>query len=261
MIDLHSHILPGIDDGSSSLDISLQMAQRWVEQGVTTVACTPHILPGLYDNNGAAIRSAIGELRLALALKSIPLQLVEGADNHISPDFLGGLRTGRLLTLAGSRYVLVEPPHHIMPPRLEGFFFNLSAAGYVPILTHPERLTWAAENYEALEKIAASGVWMQLTSGSFTGLFGKSARYLAEKMLDDGLVHILASDAHDMQKRPPNLLEGFELVAQRVGARIARDLVVTRPWGVVENAAPESMPVASKPTGREKKQGWFGLRA
>ena len=166
-----------------------------------------------------------------------------------------------MLTLAGSRYVLVEPPHHVMPPRLEDFFFELLAAGYVPILTHPERLTWAAENYELLEKIAVSGVWMQLTSGSFTGLFGKSARYFAEKMLDGGLVHIIASDAHNMQKRPPNLLDGFELVAKRAGKDIALDLVVTRPRGVLENAAPESMPIVTKPNGREKRESWFGLRA
>jgi protein-tyrosine phosphatase len=261
MIDLHSHILPGIDDGATSLDVALEMARRWVDQGVTTVACTPHILPGLYDNSGANIEIAVKDLTLALALKDIPLQLVAGADNHIASDFVAGLKSGRLLTLARSRYVLVEPPHHVLPPRLESFFFDLTATGYVPILTHPERLTWANENYQLLENMVAAGVWMQLTSGSFTGLFGRSARHLAEKMLDNGLVHIIASDAHDMEKRPPNLAEGFELIAQRAGRNIALDLFVVRPRGVLENATPESLPVVAKPQGRERKPSWFGLRA
>ena len=217
MIDLHNHILPGIDDGAKSLDASLTMARSWVDQGVTVVACTPHILPGLYNNTGPDIATAVSDLRLALALQSIPLELVSGADNHMTPDFLPGLRSGHLLSLASSRYVLVEPPHHIAPPRIDAFFFDLTAAGYVPILTHPERLSWVEGQYALLGKLVAAGVWMQITAGSLTGQFGKNARYLAEKMLDQGLVHILASDAHDPIKRPPNLRDGYEKAVQRLG--------------------------------------------
>ena len=142
MIDLHCHILPGIDDGASDLSVSLSMARASVADGVSVLACTPHILPGVYHNSGPQIREATEQLQHALDHEGIALRLTTGADNHIVSGFLAGLRSGRLLSLADSRYVLVEPPHHVAPIRLEDLFFELLIAGYVPILTHPERLTW-----------------------------------------------------------------------------------------------------------------------
>jgi protein-tyrosine phosphatase len=235
MIDLHCHILPGIDDGAADLSVSLQMARALVDDGVSVVACTPHILPGLYHNSGPQIRHAIQQLECALDQEAIPLRLVTGADNHLVPDFLEGLRSGRLLSLADSRYVLVEPPSHVLPVRLEDFFFSLMVAGYVPILTHPERLSWVKSDYAVVRRLVRAGVWMQITAGSLTGAFGRSARYWAERMLDEGCVHILCTDAHDTERRPPTLGEGRDLAARRVGEREAQHLVVTRPYHVIEN--------------------------
>src|SRR6478672_636697 len=129
MIDLHCHMLPGIDDGAADLSVSIEMARASMADGVSVVACTPHILPGLYHNSGAQIRQATARLQQALNRERISLQLVAGADNHIVPDFVAQLRSGHLLPLADSRYVLVEPPHHIAPPRLENLFFDLLVAG------------------------------------------------------------------------------------------------------------------------------------
>src|SRR5690606_37291252 len=112
------HILPGIDDGAANMVAALALARACVNDGVTVQACTPHILPGLYHNTGPAIRAAVAALQLRLDEEAIPLRLVAGADNHIVPDFLDGLRTGHLLPLHTSRYVLVEPPHHTAPPRM-----------------------------------------------------------------------------------------------------------------------------------------------
>lgn len=242
MIDLHCHILPGIDDGAPDLDMSLAMARAFVADGVSAVACTPHILPGLYHNSGPAIRAAIGALQQGLQSEGIPLTLLTGADNHIVPDFVPGLRSGSLLSLADTRYVLVEPPHHVVPPRMEELFFNIQVAGYVPILTHPERLTWIASHYDMVERLARGGVWMQITAGSLTGSFGKNAQYWSERMLDEGLVHVLATDAHDTRRRPPNLARGREAAAKRVGDVEAEHLVVTRPRGVVSNVMPSDLP-------------------
>lgn len=242
MIDLHCHILPGIDDGASDLSLSLNMARAAVAQGVTVVACTPHILPGLYHNTGPAIREATGELQRQLDENGIPLLLVTGADVHMAPDFVAGLRSGRLLSIADSRYVLVEPPHHTAPPLLEDFFFNLTVAGYVAILTHPERLSWVPSRYESIKKLVRAGVWMQITSGSFTGAFGRNALYWAQRMLDEGCVHLIASDAHDVERRPPDLGAGYECVAKRVGAEEAQRLVLTRPMAILKDEAPSSLP-------------------
>jgi protein-tyrosine phosphatase len=243
VIDLHCHILPGIDDGASDLSVSLDMARAFVADGVTQVACTPHILPGHYFNTGATIRPAVAELQAVLDREDIPLQLVAGADNHVVPDFVSGLHSGHLLTLGGSRYVLVEPPHHVAPPRLDELFFSILAAGFVPILTHPERLAWIKDHYPLMQRLAGSGVWMQITAGSLSGAFGRNARYWVERMLDEGLVRILATDAHDTTRRPPNLREGRDLAAARVGAREADFLVVTRPMGVLADVAPSGLPI------------------
>lgn len=115
MYDLHSHILPGIDDGARDVNISLDMARICVDQGVKVVACTPHILPGLYHNSGDQIRQAVAQLQTELDNADIGLQLTQGADNHIVQDFVSELRKGHLLAIADSRYVLVEPTHHVAP--------------------------------------------------------------------------------------------------------------------------------------------------
>lgn len=242
MIDLHSHILAGIDDGAVDLAASVAMARAFVDDGVSVLACTPHILPGLYQNTGPQIRAAVKVLQAELDHRGIGLSLVTGADNHVVGDFVSGLQRGHLLTLADSRYVLVEPPHHVVPPRLEELFFDIQAAGYVPILTHPERLSWIKTNYAIVERLCDSGAWMQITAGSLLGAFGKSAQYWAERMLDEARVHILATDAHDINRRPPNLAAGREAAALRVGADEAEKLVVTRPRGVLANVAPSSLP-------------------
>lgn len=242
MIDLHCHLLPEVDDGASDLGVSLKMARALVADGVTVVACTPHILPGLYFNTGPQIRDATSKLQKILDDQAISLQLTTGADNHIIPDFLAQLRSGHLLPLANSRYVLVEPPHHVAPPRLEDFFFDLLLGGYIPILTHPERLSWIRSHYEALKSLVTAGMWVQITAGSLSGIFGKNAQYWCERMLDEGCVHLIATDAHDVSRRPPNLSEGRELAAKRVGEVEAHHLVDTRARGVLLNDAPSELP-------------------
>jgi protein-tyrosine phosphatase len=243
LIDLHCHILPGIDDGADDLMVSLAMARASVADGVSVLACTPHILPGLYHNTGPQIHIAVGRLQQALDQEGIALRLVPGADVHMVPDLVEGLHSGRILSLAGSRYVLVEPPHHTAPPHLGGFFFSLLVAGFVPILTHPERLTWVPQRYDTIQRLVQAGVWMQITSGSLTGAFGRTAQYWAHRMLDEGCVHLLATDAHDTERRPPNLSRGRDLAAARVGAEEAEHLVLTRPRGVIANDLPSDLPM------------------
>src|SRR4029079_2921983 len=241
MIDLHCHILPGIDDGAADLSVSIAMAKAFVTDGVSVVACTPHILPGLYHNSGPQIRKAAAQLQQVLDKEGIALLLVPGADNHIVPNFIAELRSGHLLSLDDARYALVETPHHVAPPRLEDLFFSILVAGYVPVLTHPERLTWINSHYEMVQRLANAGVWMQLTAGSLAGAFGRNARYWAERMLDEGYAHILATDAHDVAGRPPNLRAGRDLASKRVGDLEAENMVMTRPRGMLLNELPSRL--------------------
>ena len=125
---------------------------------------------------------------------------------------------GRILTLAGSRYLLLEPPHHVMPPQFDDCIFRLRSAGYVAILTHPERLSWIEPQYALVRRMVHKGLWIQLTAGSLTGRFGQGPRYWAERMLDEGLCHVMATDAHNTSARPPHLARVQAMVERRLGA-------------------------------------------
>lgn len=257
MIDLHSHIVPAIDDGAGDFSVSFEMARAYVDQGVETVACTPHILPGLYNNSGPQIRKAIAELQTRLDDAGIPLRLEVGADNHIAPNFVAGLRNGHLLTLGDTRYVLVEPPHHVAPARLEELFFDILLGEYVPILTHPERLTWIEAKYDIVKRLANRGVWMQITSGSLRGRFGRRAQYWAERMLSEGMAQLLASDAHDNGRRSPDLLKGRNAVAKLVGEAEAESLVATRPKDVLCNKLPKDCVSHQILASGDRRWGYF----
>jgi protein-tyrosine phosphatase len=235
LIDLHCHLLPGLDDGAATLADSLAMARMAAADGVGVIACTPHIARGVYDNDGATIRARVEQLQSALDAAEIPIALVVGADAHIAPDFVAGLRSGAIPSLNDTRYVLVEPPHHFMPPMLEEFFAGLLSAGYVPVLTHPERLTWLSRRYDVMRRLFDLGVWMQITAGALLGEFGAGPRFWAERMLRDGLGHILATDAHDSRRRRPCLRAGFEAAAALLGEEEAANLVYWRPLAILEN--------------------------
>ncbi len=256
MIDLHCHMLPGIDDGAVDLDMALEMARMAFESGVRCQACTPHIYPGMYENTAAGIRAAIGALQGELDRQGIDLKLVEGADVHLQPDLVAGIRADRIPTLNRSRYLLLEPPHHVAPPRFDQSLFELRVAGIVPVITHPERLSWIEDHYEAFSRAVDEGAWMQVTAGSLTGRFGKRARYWGERMLDEGLVHLLATDAHDARARPPRLDEGRDAAARRVGEEEARRLVLDRPRAIVDDRPASEVPMPER-TQRKGTAGGF----
>ena len=255
MIDLHCHLLPGIDDGSADMAQSIEMARVFADQGVTHVACTPHILPGVYHNSGPDIIARVRDLQRHINEAGITLTLLSGADNHVVGDFVKGLKRGHLLPLGDSRYVLVEPPHHVAPQRLEEFFFSLMIEGYFPILTHPERLTWIEDRYDLMRTLVLRGVWMQLTAGSIYGAFGRRPRYWAERMLDEGLVHIIATDAHNLTSRRPDLARGHEAAAARIGQTEADHMVVTRPSCVLSLYKPSDVPAAQGALGTVERSG------
>lgn len=258
MIDLHCHLLPGIDDGARHLDDALAMARLAVADGIEVIACTPHIYPGLYENTSDGIRVGIAALAEALANAGIALDLVAGADAHLTPQLLPRLAAATAPTLAGSRYFLLEPPHHVAPPQFTAQVVSFVAAGYVPVITHPERLTWIDEHYDAFLACARQGAWLQVTSGSLTGDFGGDARYWGERLLDEGFVHIVATDAHGVRARRPELAKGEAAAARFVGRDEAARLVRARPEAILRNVAPEAIvPPPALTTDAPRKRGWW----
>ncbi|HWJ72947.1 MAG TPA: CpsB/CapC family capsule biosynthesis tyrosine phosphatase [Kaistia sp.] len=258
MIDLHCHILPGIDDGAPDIDVSIAMARAAVADGITVTACTPHIMPGVYNNSRTIIEERMAVLSARFAEEGIDLKLVVGADVHMDVELASGLKSGRIPSLNNSRYFLFEPPHHVPPPRIEDNVFSIMSAGYVPILTHPERLSWIESHYAVMERLVKMGVLMQITAGSVTGKFGRRVRHFADKMIDEGLVHILATDAHNLTGRPPNLSHARDLIAERLGEAESIHMTATRPQAIIDNLSPDLMPsrpVAGLSTRSETQKG------
>lgn len=241
MIDIHCHMLPGLDDGATTVDVALDMARMAVADGIVTTVCTPHITPGVYNNTGASIHEAAERFREALDRANIPLTIAVGADAHIDPSLVVDLRSGRVPTVGSTRYFLLEPPHHAAPPRLDAFCFGALTAGYVPILTHPERLSWVEAQFELIRRLANAGVIMQVTGGSILGGFGRRAQFWAEKLLDEGLVDVIASDGHNCALRPPVLSRARTRVAETHGEVVSERLCASNPLAILQNVIPSKL--------------------
>lgn len=243
MIDLHCHMLPGLDDGARDLDMALQMARLAVGDGITMTVCTPHIYPGRFENTLAGIREACEQFQGELDAAGIPLQLTYGADIQVAPELTQRLVDGTLPTLNGSRYFLFEPPHHVSLPRLNDMLAEALLAGFVPIITHPERLFYVETDYDIFVEAAHNGAWIQLTGGSLLGKFGRRAKSISERFLKDGITHLLASDGHNLENRAPELGNARDAAALLVGVEEAAKLVQQRPAAVIANTATDDIPL------------------
>jgi protein-tyrosine phosphatase len=168
--------------------------------------------------------------------QGIALRLIAGADVHVVPDLASRLADGSLPCLAGTRYFLFEPPHHVVPPGLLRVAQDAIAAGFIPILTHPERLTWIENAYELICELDEAGLAVQLTAGSVTGAFGERAQRWSQRMLDEGRVDIIASDAHDPRRRPPVLSRAREMIAGRYGEEAAARMTLHNPGLIIANS-------------------------
>lgn len=241
------------------------MARMAVDDGITHTICTPHIYPGMYENNADIISKSCADFQKLLDEADIDLKISYGADIQQVPEIPDGLADGWMPTLNHSKYFLFEPPHHIAPPYFISAVQMVIDDGYIPLITHPERLTWVVDHYDDFVQVAANGAWIQITSGAITGRFGKNAQQWAERFIKDGLVHIIATDAHSIKRRPPYLAEGAEAAAKWLGDEEAKRTVYDRPKAVWDDADPESIitPPAYNETGhlihrpQEQKKTFF----
>jgi protein-tyrosine phosphatase len=213
--------------------MSVAMAELAAGDGIRCIACTPHVRPGIHDNSAATITDAVRRLRAELERREIGIEICCGADVHVSPDLPERIGSGGIPTIARSRYFLFEPSHHVLTPRLEELASRLIERGIVPIITHPERLSWLSRHYETFIRMNESGCLVQVTAGSITGQFGRSAKYYSDKLLDEGRIDIIASDAHDCHRRPPVLSRARDCIAARAGDDEAMAMVFWRPLAIV----------------------------
>ncbi|MDH7497377.1 MAG: phosphotransferase, partial [Syntrophomonadaceae bacterium] len=176
MIDLHAHILPGLDDGPATREESLAMAQQYVRAGYLVVVATPHVMAGVYDISRAQIRQRVAELQAALRASGVPLLVVPGAEYELTSDLPAALRAGRVMTLNDAgRHLLVEVVDYHPGEPVRRTLRELRAAGVIPVIAHPERSRRGAAALQELDAWLADGALVQVTAGSLTGLFGLAA--------------------------------------------------------------------------------------
>ena len=254
MIDLHCHILPGIDDGPADLETSLEMARLAAADGIQAIVASPHALNGVYHNSREVILEKTGEFRSALKAAGIPIILLSGADIHFDFDLEEKLERGEVLAVNDRIYLLLELPRQFLPPNLKQALFNLKVKGYVPILTHPERNLMMQRDNKLLGNFVAKGAVVQITAMSLTGAFGSRARSCAKHWLEKGWVHLMATDAHSPERRPPILSAALKEAANIIGREAAIKMVTTWPELVLQGRSlPEIEGLRSEPTPVKKR--------
>ena len=248
-VDIHCHLVPRVDDGSQSWEQSLAMASMATADGIQTIGVTPHQLGNFSHNGGQAIRRCTAELQQFLEEHGVSLRVLPGADVRIEPEMVDKLQSGEVLTLADRRkHVLLELPHELYFP-LDDLLESLLRVGIIGILSHPERNQGLLKQPHLVELLVDRGCLMQVTCSSLTGTFGAASQKMAEWMLDQGLAHFLATDAHGHNARRPLMRHAFQRAAAIVGEHVALDLCCRNPAAVVEGKDVTARRYRSKPRG------------
>lgn len=235
MIDTHLHILPGVDDGPETIDEALALARVLVQEGVHSAIATPHYNDEFPRRSASEIQARVHDLQFVLDRQGIPLRLFAGHEVLIKPGLVEDIQSGRVATLNGSRYLLLELWTSTWIPETERVIFELRAAGIVPVLAHVERYRAIQDNPGRLAALVRQGVLAQLTAGSLTNLWGKTVRRSAETLLKKGLIHCIASDAHGLQKRMPEIAVGLQCAEKLAGKVSTQRVIEIVPAAIVQN--------------------------
>ncbi len=218
MIDIHSHILYGLDDGAKDTGQTLDMARQAVEQGITTVVATPHHQDGTYVNPPEVVERRMNETKDLLGENQIPLEIIPGMEIRVYGDLVADLKQGKLITYDHkNRHLLLELPHDHVPRYLEKMIFDIQLAGYVPIIPHPERNKEIRENLNLLYRIIKQGAMAQLTAASVSGKFGKNIQKISLDMIKHHMIQFIATDAHNTGSRGFVLQEAHQVIEKKFG--------------------------------------------
>ncbi|MDV7751307.1 tyrosine-protein phosphatase [Enterococcus casseliflavus] len=233
MIDLHCHILPGIDDGAEDLDASIAMAEKAISQGITHILCTPHHNNGKYCNPKPTVISLVSSLQAELDRRQLPLTVLEGQEVRITGDLIVDIQHDNVLfTDLDDTYILIEFPTMEVPTYTERMFFELLQMGKTPVIVHPERNAHFRKDPNNLIPFLDMGCLAQLTAPSYVGTFGKDIQRTARIMVEHNLVQMVASDAHGVKKRTFYMKEVYQQIAKDFGddkvikmQQVAKDLL------------------------------------
>ncbi len=260
MIDIHHHLLPGLDDGSVSEANSIEMARMAVDDGITHVVCTPHANHH-YGYEPEVVADRIAALERVLARESIALKLGRGADFHLTYDNIqSALGDPARYSINGLGYLMVEIPDYGFPQGLTETFYKMQLAGLTPVLTHPERNPTLQQDPNPLIEWLRGGLLVQVTAGSVLGHMGRASKRMAHDLLHKRWVHFLATDAHNTTSRPPRMQAAQDEVAKRYGVEYAHLLCVSNPLAAFQG---KPLPPQPEPVGLyaelEPKSWWKRL--
>lgn len=248
MVDIHCHILPGLDDGAATLAESLEMAKMAIAEGITHVVATPHS-SDRYKFEPELIRARREELQ---GLAGDKLQLATGCDFHMNVENLRALRKDAAqFTINQKSYLLVEFADFAIPTSLDGVLKELLVEGITPIITHPERNPLLRSRRQRLDEWVAQGCFVQVTAQSLLGRFGQSAQQAADTWLDDDVIHFVATDAHNLTSRPLQLKAAYDKVMRRKGRTVADALFRENPLAAFEG---RPLPYVPEPKNRATEE-------
>ncbi|MFS1511120.1 tyrosine-protein phosphatase [Chengkuizengella sp. SCS-71B] len=234
MIDLHSHILPGVDDGAKDLEESMQLAREAVKQGITKIIATPHHRNGSYYNSKDEILKAVERVNEELFLENIQLEVYPGQETRIYGEMVHDIEQGELLSLNNDhKYIFVELPSNHVPRYTNQLLFELQLNGLKPIIVHPERNQELTEHPEALYELVKNGALTQVTAASVVGKFGKKIQKFTNQLIEHHQTHFVASDVHHVTRRGFHLKEAYEYIDQEFGSNW-RDLLFKNPQRLIE---------------------------
>ena len=258
MIDLHMHIVPGLDDGPSAIADAVAMGRIAAEDGTTVIIATPHMLDGSYNAQRGQILDGVCALQEAFDNENLALRLLPGADVHATVDLPERVRSDEVLTMADrGKYLMVELSCDVMPQGIEKMFFSLQLTGITPIISHPERNTEVQARSSALFPFVHAGNLIQVTAASLTGHFGRAAERCARELLARDMVHLVASDAHDAEQRPPGLARARSVVERAMGPQKACDIFERNPQSILDSASLQiSDPLTQHASRTRRRWGW-----
>ena len=241
MIDIHHHCLPDVDDGPREWEEAVAMCRMAADEGIETIVATPHVLRGRWRTAPIAeLEARIDTLRDKVGPAP---RLLLGSEYFFAHDVAEVLRAGNaIVPLAGSRYVLIELASNNVPPLLDQPLYRMQLEGWTPIIAHPERNIVLQSKPDVLASLIEIGARMQVTAGSLTGEFGSAAQKAAEAWITGGLVHFIATDAHNTTKRPPKVRAAIAALKALAGDTVADALVRRNPAAVIENRPLEYEP-------------------
>lgn len=254
MVDVHCHILPGLDDGPDKIEESLEMAETAIADGITHVVATPHSNDRFWFDF-AQVRRLRDELQARIGNR---LQIATGCDFHVNPENLALLRKQpRQFCINQRDYLLVEFNEISIPPAMDQTLHEMQLSGLRLIVTHPERNVVLQRHPERLKEWVRRGCFVQVTGNALTGAFGPTARQMALQWIGEGLVHFAASDAHNNRTRPLRLRTAYDVVADRYGEAQARALFVENPGAAFEGRDLPHVPEVEEPTAPARRKRFF----